>query len=226
VKRDVPLTLVLAAALAIVLAVSYLVLVRPKRAESARLDAEIAELETKIAVGARPASPGPPAVQINVADLFRLAKAMPDRDDMPGILLELNSTALSTGVEFLSIQPGVPSARGTYFAVPITLTYAGNYYDLADFLFRLRSLVRVRGGELEATGRLFTVNSLNFVESERAFPQIKATLNVNAFIYGTGEATAPPAQAPAQPAAPAQPPAPAPQSPTPPPSGAAAVGAP
>jgi len=100
---------------------------------------------------------------------------------------------------------------------PIDLVFDGNYYELSDFLFRLRSLVRVKGGQLEATGRLFTVNNLNFVESEHAFPQIKATINVTAFVYGTGAAPAPGQPAPAQPA-PAEP-QPAP------PAGASAAGA-
>jgi hypothetical protein len=77
----------------------------------------------------------------------------------------------------------------------------------------------VRNGQLEANGRLFTVNSLNFVESERSFPDIKATLSVSAFVYGTGapQPPAPPAPQPAPPA-PAQP---APAQPQPPAAAAA-----
>jgi hypothetical protein len=155
------------------------------------------------------------------------------------VLLELNRIARETGIRFESITPQEPSDAGGYQRRPIDLIFDGNFYELSDFLFRLRSLVRVRGGELQATGRLFTVNSLNFVESERAFPQIKATLNVSAFVYGTGETAAPAAQPPAaqppaaqppaQPAAPTTPAAPAPAAqptPTAPPSGATAVGAP
>jgi Tfp pilus assembly protein PilO len=195
VKRDVPLTLVLAAALAIVLTVSYLVLVRPKRAESARLDAEIAELETKIAVGARQASPGPPAVQINVADLFRLAKAMPDGDDMPGIILEVNSIASSAGIEFLAIQPQPAVAAGSHRSLPIALTFEGNYYDLTDFLYRLRTLVTVKDGKLHATGRLYTLDSLDMHEAKTGFPDIEAVLTVSAYAFGSGPAPAAPAGA-------------------------------
>ena len=41
----------------------------------------------------------------------------------------------------------------------------------------------MRGGQLQANGRLFTVNSLNFVEGDHSFPDIKATLSVSAFVY-------------------------------------------
>jgi Tfp pilus assembly protein PilO len=213
-------------ALLVVSVAGYFLLISPQRSKSAELAKEAETLEAQIVAARAALKEANEAEPIRVADLLRVSKAMPGTDDMPGVLLELNRIARETGIRFESITPQEPADAGGYLRQPIDLVFDGNFYELSDFLFRLRSLVRVRGGELEATGRLFTVNSLNFVESERAFPQIKATLNVNAFIYGTGEATAPPAQAPAQPAAPAQPPAPAPQSPTPPPSGAAAVGAP
>jgi Tfp pilus assembly protein PilO len=213
-------------ALLVVSVAGYFLLISPQRSKSAELAKEAETLDAQIAAARAALKEANEAEPIRVADLLRVSKAMPGTDDMPGVLLELNRIARETGIRFESITPQEPADAGGYLRQPIDLVFDGNFYELSDFLFRLRSLVRVRGGELEATGRLFTVNSLNFVESERAFPQIKATLNVNAFIYGTGEATAPPAQAPAQPAAPAQPPAPAPQSPTPPPSGAAAVGAP
>ncbi|HEV2712045.1 MAG TPA: type 4a pilus biogenesis protein PilO, partial [Gaiellaceae bacterium] len=128
-----------------------------------------------------------------------------------------NRIARDTGIRFESITPQDPADAGGYQRRPIDLVFDGNYYELSDFLYRLRSLVRVRGGQLEATGRLFTVNSLSFVESVQAFPRIKATLNVNAYVYGNGEPT-PAEPTPGQPA-PAQP------ATTPPAPTATAVGA-
>ena len=149
---------------------------------------------------------------------------MPTTDDMPSVLLELNRIARETGIRFESITPQAPADAGGYQRQPIDLVFDGNFYELSDFLYRLRSLVRVRGGKLEATGRLFSVNTFNFTESEHGFPRIKATLNISAYVYGTG-APAPAGQpAPAQPSAPAQPtPAPPPAQPAP--SGASAAGA-
>jgi Tfp pilus assembly protein PilO len=200
VKKQIPLTPVLALGLVIVAAVGWFALISPKQARSSELDDQIAELETKLTLVSRPTAPDePPEVEIDVADLFKLAKAMPDREDMPGILLELNSTALSTGVEFLSIQPGVPASRGDYYALPITLTYAGNYYDLADFLFRLRNLVAVRDGVLDAGGRLYTLDAIEFKEGKKGFPHVEAVLTISAYSFGTSPvaAAAPAGGAPA-----------------------------
>jgi hypothetical protein len=71
--------------------------------------------------------------------------------------------------------------------MPIQLTFNGNFYNLADFLYRLRNLVAVGDtGELSASGRLFAVDTLDFAEAADGFPQITATLVVDAFVYGTG----------------------------------------
>jgi Tfp pilus assembly protein PilO len=226
--------------LLVVTAAGYFLLISPQRSRSAELAKEADSVQAEILARRIAGKQLEQVEPIRVADLFRVSKAMPSTDDMAGVLLELNRIARATGIRFESITPHEPADAGGYQRRPIDLIFDGNFYELSDFLFRLRSLVRVRGGELEATGRLFTVNSLDFVESERAFPQIKATLNVSAFVYGTGTTsapaatpTAPPAQppaagtpAPTPPAAPA-PPAAAPAQPTPtaPPSGATAVGA-
>jgi hypothetical protein len=202
----------------------YFVLVSPQRSKSADLAQEADAIEGQIqalrTANARVRNVEP----IRVADLFRVSKAMPTTDDMPSVLLELNRIARETGIRFESITPQNPADAGGYQRRPIDLVFDGNFYELSDFLYRLRSLVRVRGGKLEATGRLFSVNTFNFTESEHGFPRIKATLNISAYIYGTG-APAPAAQpAPAQPSAPAQPtPAPPPAQPAP--SGASAAGA-
>ena len=200
--------------LLVVTAAGYFLLISPQRSKAAELEQDAQSVQAQIQA-LRIANAQVKTVEpIQVADLFRVSKAMPDTDDMPGMILELNRIARETGIRFESITPQEAADAGGYMRRPIDLVFDGNFYELSDFLFRLRSLVRVRGGALEATGRLFTVNSLSFVESEKEFPRIKATLNVSAYVYGTGAAPtpAPPPPAPGQPA-PAQP-APA----TPPPA--------
>ncbi len=183
-KKQVPLTGVFALALAIVLAVGYLALIRPKQAEASELSEEIATLESQVAVAVRPKAPEQPEVRINVADVFRLAKAMPDRDDIAAIMLELNALSLSTGVEFRAIQPQQVVAKGEYHTLPVMLTFEGNYYDLTNFLYRLRNLVRVRDGVLDASGRLYTLDALEMHESQGGFPRIEAVITVSAYTFG------------------------------------------
>src|SRR5213078_367807 len=77
-----------------------------------------------------------------------------------------------------------------YEAIPITVEFQGNFYELSDFLYRLRNLVDVRHGTLDATGRLFAIDEVDFAEAPPppGFPQISAHLVIDAFVYGTGTA--------------------------------------
>jgi hypothetical protein len=166
-------------------AAAYFGLIRPKKAEAARLqketDAAKAQVDDYYAKSA--AVQGRP--KIRSADLFRLAKAMPGQADMSGVLLQLNQVAADTGITFQSIAPQSSVPISGYQAVPIHLTFQGNFYNLVDFLFRLRNLVDVEHGRLNATGRLFAIDTLSFEEAQGGFPQISATLTVDAFVYGT-----------------------------------------
>jgi hypothetical protein len=48
----------------------------------------------------------------------------------------------------------------------------------------------VHNGVLNATGRLFSVDSISLNQGEQSFPQVKASLTVSAYVFGDG--TAPP----------------------------------
>ena len=194
-KKQVSLTPVLAIGLVIILVAAFFALISPKRNEASRLDSEIAALETEIALGSKPVVSTDPEVEIDVADLFRLSKAMPDADDMPGIILELNAIASSAGVRFVAIQPQAAVPAADYHALPITLTFEGNYYDLTDFLYRLRNLVSVKEGVLDASGRLYTLDQIDMSEGERGFPGIKAQLTLSAYAFGATAAPGAPAPA-------------------------------
>ena len=178
-------------------ALGYLVLVRPKQTESGELESQLSDLQTQIVVQTAAAAAAGPAIR--AADLFRLAKAMPDRADMPGVLLELNGVARDAGIVFKSITPGTPVPATGYQVLPVELQFEGDFYALSDFLFRLRNLVQVRRGGLDARGRLFAVESLAFAEGEDKFPEILATLTVDAYVFGAPASTTPvPVPAPAE----------------------------
>jgi Pilus assembly protein, PilO len=178
--------------------VFWFVLVSPKRAEASALKEDVAALQiavTSARIAATPRS-NEDTKPIEVADIFRLAKAMPSVPDMPGIMLELDRIAEETGVEFQSVTPFASKGLGDFQSVPITLAFDGNFYELSDFLFRLRTLVGVRAGELRAAGRLFSVETISFSESTKKFPELGAVLSVVAYVYGSdvpASAGAPPA---------------------------------
>jgi hypothetical protein len=175
----------------------WFVLIGPQRSKAADLDKQIAATNTSIASAQALTLEAKKGARIRVADLYRLTKAMPDQVDMAGILLELNQVAEDSGITFEQITPSTTATAITgYLAIPITVEFQGNFYDLSDFLYRLRNLVDVRRGTLDATGRLFAIDEVDFAEaSPPGFPQIRAHLMIDAFVFGTGTAptVAPPA---------------------------------
>jgi Tfp pilus assembly protein PilO len=174
----------------------YFLLVSPQRGKAAKLKKETATTQQQIDQYRTLAAQAAAAPPIRVAELFRLTKAMPDNVDMAGVILELSRVARESGITFDSITPQAPAALSGYSTIPLSVEFDGNFYELSDFLFRLRNLVRVRAGNLDAQGRLFDVDSISFGESTKSFPQIKASLTVHAFVYGDVSALATPAAVP------------------------------
>jgi hypothetical protein len=177
----------------------YFLVVAPKKSEASRLDAEIATATADLLAARAAAEATDDTQPIAVADIFRLAKAMPSKPDMPGILLELARISDETGIRFTSIAPQTSTTVGAYQVVPIAVVFEGSFYALSDLLFRLRTLVSVRHGELHATGRLFAVESVGFAEAESGFPNLTASLTLNAYVYGTSapaNEVPPPAETP------------------------------
>ena len=163
----------------------YFMVVSPKKGEATRLDEEIAATTVELMTARAATEQQNDAQPIAVADIFRLATAMPSSPDMPGILLELARIAEETGIRFKSITPQSAVAVGEYQTIPIDVAFDGSFYALSDFLFRLRTLVSVRRGELHAAGRLFSVENVDFSEGESGFPTLSAALKLTAFVYGT-----------------------------------------
>jgi Tfp pilus assembly protein PilO len=172
--------------------------VAPQNKKATDLEAQAADVHTKIsaqlaAVAAAKSTQTTPVQTIRVADVYKLAKAMPSTDDIPDLLIELSQITKDAGVQVQSLSPS-PSAPGATggSTVPIALTVNGDFYTVTDLLYRLRNLVYVRDGSLEASGRLFSIDTVNLAP---AGPKISASITMHAFTYG----------APAAPAAPVAP---------------------
>jgi Tfp pilus assembly protein PilO len=120
-----------------------------------------------------------------VADVFRLAKAMPASAEQPGLVLELSRLAKRSGVTLQGITPQVPvAAVGGPSLIPLRVAISGSYARVTKFLRLTRALVVVRDGKIFARGRLLTVESVSLVESvARGFPKLDATIMLNAYVY-------------------------------------------
>lgn len=195
-SQNAQIGVIVAGILVFGLAVWFFV-VHPQSGKVSSLKRQSQDVQEKIDAYHQQVAAARSAPKIEVADVYRLAKAMPTKTDMPDVVLELSQLARDTGISFDSISPQPVAAVGSYSVLPISVTFNGNFYNLADFLYRLRSLVTVHAGRLDATGRLFSVDTLAFNQGAKKFPQIQATLVVDAFVYSSAPAAAPAATPPA-----------------------------
>jgi hypothetical protein len=180
-----PRTLGIVAGLAVLVyaAALWFVLVSPKRAEAADADAAVAEAElrlTEAQAAIRPRGAGVP-----VADVFRLAKAMPASTDQPGLVLEISRLAVQSGVTLRGMTPQAAVAGvGGPTLIPVSVNLTGSYAQITKFLDRTRSLLTVQNGKIRARGRLLSVRSVSLAEAVgRGFPKLDATVVLDAYVY-------------------------------------------
>lgn len=174
--------------------------VSPQNTKATSLQEQTASVKTQIAqnlaaAAAAKNTAAAPTQPIRVADLYKLAKAMPSDQDIPDLLIELSRVTKESGVEVTTLSP--TTSATTTGTVPVTLNVTGDFYSVTDLLYRLRNLVWVRNGALQATGRLFSIDSVNLTPTSGK--TVTAAINMHAFVYGgssTTGAVTPPAAVP------------------------------
>lgn len=171
-------------ALVLVLAAAWLLVVSPKRDEAATLKQDVAakqvELETRKAELAHPAA----GIKVKASDLYRLTKALPDGTDMAGVLLDVNRLAAKNKLSLQGVTPGSPVLETSSVRLPITVIVQGRFSSVSRFLGDVRSLVRVRGHQLDARGRAYSVSQIDLgAADEVPFPVVKATITLDAHTF-------------------------------------------
>jgi Tfp pilus assembly protein PilO len=170
----------------LVLLMGWMILLGPKQKQISNLNAQTAQVNQQIAddltrtATARNSSGAP---TIKVADVYKLTTAMPSIPDMPDLLLELDQTAKAAGVSLDSISPGQPApTTNGYSTIAVSLAATGNFYTLTDLLYRLRNLVYVRSGALQANGRIFDIGMVSLTPSDTS---ISAQITLTTYVYGS-----------------------------------------
>jgi Tfp pilus assembly protein PilO len=185
-----------AGGLLLVTLLGYFALIAPKRSTASDLKKQTASVQAQIDQNrSRAFTKALPAVR--AARLFDLTQAMPSQLDTPDLILQLNQLAEDSGITFDQIQPGAdgatvaaPNPADPFAAQPIQVEFNGSFYNLVSFLQRLRNLVRVENGNLFTAGRLFDVTDVTFAEGSKGWPQVQATLVIDAFVPQAPASTA------------------------------------
>jgi len=201
----------------VILAALWMLVLSPKRSESAEVKQTVTTQEARLAEAkTQLASFQSAKTQHNgmLEELKKLDEAVPARGEVQVLLRQIQKRAKARGSDLqvaalkpagsnapatTGLTPGASAGTGGIATLPFTFTYTGKYFDLVHVLAAARRAVTVKSGDLNIDGRLVTIEGMSFQRAEPDDPLIKATVAATAYI-----AAAPPAPVPAAaPAAPA-----------------------
>jgi preprotein translocase subunit YajC len=76
---------------------------------------------------------------------------------------------------------GTTPAGSGLESVPLDFTFTGTFFDLSDFLHRMKRFVKVVNDDIVVRGRLMTIDSFNFT-ADQTFPQLKAEVHATVYL--------------------------------------------
>jgi hypothetical protein len=173
----------------------------PKRAEAATLDQQVATQEAQLAQTQSLIATYKGAqkdYKANYATMVRLGKAVPADDDTRSLMVQLDTSAKRSGIDFdtlnlnggggaaasagaTSTTPGAINA-GAYSALPFTFGFVGTFDTLGNFLSRLERFVSLDHDKINVNGRLLRVESLSLQPAVDGWPGLAAQVGASAYI--------------------------------------------
>jgi Tfp pilus assembly protein PilO len=175
--------------------------------EVERLEASLAQHRQEVASaeGARRHFPA------DYRRLVVLGKAVPGDDDTASLLVQVNRISEGAGVEFRDLELGSASGESSAAAstvglapteatasllplgatigsaglavMPYTLTFDGSFFEIADFIKGIDSLVETEAERVAVEGRLLTLDGFSLAaDPALGFPALQATFSVTTYL--------------------------------------------
>jgi hypothetical protein len=86
-----------------------------------------------------------------------------------------------------SLPPGATVGPAGFPTENFTLTFQGNFFNLADLLRRLQAFVTVNNSHVAVSGRLITLNAINLGAGPSGFPQMDTTISATTYLVPTSQ---------------------------------------
>lgn len=207
--------LLVAVATVAAVAAYWMLALTPKREEAAKLSKSITTKKAELqAAEAELASyeKAKAGYKANYSLVARLGKAVPADDDVRSLLVQLNSAAGRSKVDFRTIQIGgsgaaapapaagpaadgpkdpaaptpapgsTPVGSAGFAAMPFTFSFKGSFFNLGEFFQRLDRFVAVNQQRLDVTGRLMLLNNISLAPDATGFPNIRASIGATTYM--------------------------------------------
>ncbi len=191
----------------LVVLVAYLVLIRPRQAELADVQAQV-ETEENLTLQLRAQLTRLQELQQNApqlqAELDRIRDLVPQDHEVPNFIFQVTAAAAASGVEVVQLTPELPKTppEGAQLAeIRVTLGARGGYFAIQDFVRRLYSLDRALRIDLFDLATLDPEPGIRMTATARIFFETPPGVTGIAPTTTTPTPTAPPPSPAASPAA-------------------------
>ena len=175
----------------------------PKRAEAAKLDQDVAVAEAQLVQTQNLIATYEGAqkeYKTNYATMVRLGKAVPTDDDMRSLMVQIDTSAKRSGIDFDTVNlnaaggssatsvtgapAGPPGAinTGAFSAMPFQFSFTGTFDTLGNFFTRLESFVTLDGDAIDVRGRLLRIESLKLEPDADGWPGLQASVGASSYI--------------------------------------------
>jgi len=210
-QRDRTLIGVVVAAL--VLAAAWFLVLAPQRKEAGRISEDVTAERQAFTQAQSDAAAGLAAKRgydRAYTTVARLGAAVPEDDNVPSLLLQVERAAEATHIDFRELKvgggsgaapppptttpadptqlttatlpPGAAVGAAGFPTMPFTFTFTGDFFRLSDFVGRLERFLVVGNRRMLVSGRFMTIDGIALTAGPDGFPQIQANVSATAYL--------------------------------------------
>jgi hypothetical protein len=208
-QRDRTLIGVVVAAL--VVAAAWFLVLAPQRKEAGSISADVASERQALTQAQSDAAAGLAAKRgydHAYTTVARLGAAVPEDDNVPSLLLQVQRAAEATHIDFRDLRvgggsgaapppaapadptqattatlpPGAAVGSAGFPTMPFSFTFTGDFFRLSDFVGRLERFLVVTNRRMLVSGRFMTLDGIALTAGPDGFPQIQANVSATAYL--------------------------------------------
>jgi type IV pilus assembly protein PilO len=163
--------LILVLCCAVLIAGFWFLVHQPQREEYDQLKNQKSSLESKLQQDRRIADNLPKfrsEYEKLKQQLERALRELPDKKEIPSLLVSISSLAKNNGLEVVEFKPDNERPKDFYAEVPVSLKLRGAYHDMAMFCYHVGNMSRIvnignlkmKGAKMEGGRNLLSINCL------------------------------------------------------------------
>jgi len=92
------------------------------------------------------------------------------------------SPAPATQAAAATLPPGAAVGSAGFPTMPFSFVFSGTYFDMERFFGDVQSFVKVNGKQVDANGRLLSIDGFGLVAGPGGFPNVKANIVATAYL--------------------------------------------